>query len=140
MNILKNTKKGFIIISTIAISNKLAESFEYCGYLKRRVILENYPLFDKFEIKDDSYNDKNSKIIIVRSKEIRSNDVNKINKLSKIQNKAIKAIIKKEEASITLDGIIGEMTSQLIEIDKTGKVLSYLKTKASVSAKSGTSK
>lgn len=140
MNILKNTKKGFVIISTIAISNKLAESFEYCGSLKKRAILENYPLFGKFEIKDDFCNGKNSKIIVIRSKEIRSTNINKINKLSKIQNKAIKAIIKKEEASIMLDGIIGEMANQLIEIDKTGKVLSYLKTKASISAKSGTSK
>lgn len=140
MNILKNTKKGFIIISTIAISNKLAESFEYCGSLKKMVILKTFPLFDKFEIKNDVYNGKNQKNIVVTSKEIRSTYINSINKLSKIQNKAIKAIIKKEAASIIIDGAIGEMANQLVKIDKTKKVLSCLKTEASISAKSNTSK
>jgi hypothetical protein len=140
MNILKNTKKGFIIISTIAISNKLAESFEYCGSLKKMAILKTFPLFDKFEIKNDVYNGKNQKNIVVTSKEIRSLDINSINKLSKIQNKVIKAIIKKEAASIIIDGAIGEMANQLVKIDKTKKVLSCLKTEASVSAKSNTSK
>ena len=139
MNILKTTKKGFIIISTIAISNKLAESFEYCGSLKKMEILKTFPLFDKFEIKDVNY-DKNQKNIVVTSKEIRSTDINSINKLSKIQNKAIKAIIRKEAASIIIDGAIGEMANQLVKIDKTKKVLSYLKAETSISVKSNTSK
>ena len=139
MNILKTTKKGFIIISTIAISNKLAESFEYCGSLKKMAILKTFPLFDKFEIKDVNY-DKNQKNIVVTSKEIRSTDINSINKLSKIQNKAIKAIIRKEAASIIIDGAIGEMANQLVKIDKTKKVLSYMKAETSISVKSNTSK
>lgn len=123
MSILKKTKKGFIIISVIAISDKLARSFEYCGTLKKRAILKDFPLFNKLEIKDDSCHGKNSKIIVVKSKEIRSTNLDRINKLSKIQDKAVKAIIKKEAISIVLDGIMGEVTNQLIKIDETKIVL-----------------
>lgn len=123
MSVLKKTKKGFVIVSVFAISNKLAKSFEYCGTLKKRAILENFPLFNKLEIKDDSYHDKKSKIIVVKSKEIRSTNLDRVNKLSKIQDKAVKAIIKKEAASIILDGIMGEVTNQLIKIDETKIVL-----------------
>lgn len=123
MSVLKKTKKGFTIISVIAISDKLARSFEYCGTLKKRAILEDFPLFNKLEIKDDSYHGKNSKIIVVKSKEIRSTNLDRINKLSKIQDKAVKAIIKKEAISIVLDGIMGEVTNQLIKIDETKIVL-----------------
>ena len=84
--------------------------------------------------------DKNQKNIVVTSKEIRSTDINSINKLSKIQNKAIKAIIRKEAASIIIDGAIGEMANQLVKIDKTKKVLSYMKAETSISVKSNTSK
>ena len=123
MSVLKKTKKGFIIVSVFNISNKLAKSFEYCSTLKKRAILEDFPLFNKLEIKDDYYHDKKSKIIVVKSKEIMSTNLDRINKLSKIQDKAVKAILKKEAASIILDGIIGEITNQLIKIDETKAVL-----------------
>lgn len=43
--------------------------------------------------------------------------------LKDILHKAVKAIIKKETASVILDGIMGEVTNQLIKIDETKIVL-----------------
>lgn len=117
MNILKKSENGFTIVSAITISDDLAKSFEYCGSLKKKVILQNFPLFDKFEIKDNFWKGEYLKTIVVTSKEVISTNLDDINKLAELQSKAIKTIIRKEVESSILDRLVGKNADQLVNMN-----------------------
>lgn len=124
MNILKNTENGLVVVNVIAISDDLAEKFENCSSYKNKAILKECPSFSKFEIKDNPYgNDDFKKIVVVTSQEIKPTDLDEINELAEMQNKALKAILKRESTSLILSGLNADIAGQFIKMSDTNRVL-----------------
>lgn len=124
MNILKNTENGLVIVNAIAISSDLAEKFENCSSYKNKAILKECPSFSKFEIKDNPCgNDGFKKMVVVTSQEIKPTDLDEINELAEMQNKAVKAILKRESTSLILASINADITGQFIKMSDTNRVL-----------------
>lgn len=124
MNILKNTENGLVVVNAIAISDNLAEKFENCSSYKNKAILKECPSFSKFEIEDNPYGDDGfKKMVVVTSQEIKPTDLDEINKLAEMQNKAVKAILKRESTSLVLSSLNADITGQYIKIHDINKAI-----------------
>ena len=124
MNILKNTKNGLAVVTFVAISDRLAEKFKNCSSYKNKAILKECPSFNSFEIKDNPYStDGFKKMVVVTSQEIKSTDLEEIDELAEMQNKAVKAILKRESASLILSGLNADITGQFIKMRDTNKMI-----------------
>lgn len=124
MNILKNTKNGLVIVNAIAISDSLAEKFENCSSYKNKAILKECPSFNKFEIEDNPCGDEEfKKMVVVTSQEIKPTSLDEINELAEMQDKAVKAILKRESTSLVLAGLNADITGQFVKMSDTNKIL-----------------
>ena len=124
MKILKNTKDGLVVVIAIAIADDLAEKFENCSSYKNKSILKECPSFSSFEIKDNPCGDKGfRKMVVVTAQEIKATDLDEIDELAEMQNKAVKAILKRESTSLILANINADITGQYIKMHDTNKVL-----------------
>lgn len=124
MKILKNTKDGLVVVIAIAIHDNLAEKFENCSSYKNKSILKECPSFNSFEIKDNPCGtDDFKKMVVVTSQEIKSTDLKEIDELAEMQNKAVKAILKRESTSLILSGLNADITEQFIKMHDTNKMI-----------------
>ena len=124
MKILKNTKTGLVVVNAIAITDDLAEKFKNCSSYKNKSILKECPSFNSFEIKDNPYGiDGFKKMVVVTSQEIKSPDLEEIDELAEMQNKAVKAILKRESTSLILSGLNADITGQYIKIHDINKAI-----------------
>lgn len=129
MKILKNTKDGLVVVIAIAISDDLAEKFENCSSYKNKLILKECPSFSSFEIKDNPCGDEDfRKMVVVGSQEIKPTNLDEIDELAEMQNKAVKAILKRESTSLVLAGLNADITGQFIKMHDTNKALYGSKT------------
>lgn len=124
MKILKNTKDGLVVVIAIAIPDNLAEKFENCSSYKNESILKECPSFSSFEIKDNPCGDKGfRKMAVVTAQEIKATDLDEINELAEMHNKAVKAILKREATSLILASINADITGQYIKIHDINKAI-----------------
>lgn len=124
MKILKNTKDGLVVVIAIAIADNLAEKFENCSSYKNKSILKECPSFSSFEIKDNPYGDKGfRKMAVVTAQEIKATDLEEIDKLAEMQNKAVKAILKREATTLIFAGLNADITGQYIKIHDINKAI-----------------
>lgn len=124
MKILKNTKDGLVVVIAIAISDNLAEKFENCSSYKNKSILKECPSFSSFEIKDNPCGDKGfRKMAVVTAQEIKATDLEEIDELAEMQDKAVKAILKREATSLILAGLNADITGQYIKIHDINKAI-----------------
>lgn len=124
MKILKNTKDGLVVVNAIAISDDLAEKFENCSSYKNKSILKECPSFASFEVKDNSCGtDGFKKMVVVTSQEIKSTDLEEIDELAEMQNKAVKAILKRESTSLILAGLNADIIGQYNKMRYTNNML-----------------
>lgn len=124
MKILKNAKNGLVVVIAIAIHDNLAEKFENCSSYKNKSILKECPSFSSFEIKDNPCGGKGfRKMAVVTTQEIKATDLEEINELAEMQNKAVNAIIKRESTSLILAGLNADITGQYIKIHDINKAI-----------------
>lgn len=124
MKILKNTKDGLVVIIAIAITDDLAEKFENCSSYKNKSILKECPSFSSFEIKDNPCGEEGfMKMVVVTAQEIKATNLDEIDELAEMQNKAVKAILKRESTSLILSGLNADITGQYIKMHDTNKVI-----------------
>lgn len=122
MNILKNTKNGFVVVTVIAISDSLTEKFENCSSYKNKSILKECPSFSSFEIDVNPFEETNfNKVVMVTSQEIKPTDINEVNEFANMQEKAVKAILERESASIILNNLNADIEGQLKKLDNINK-------------------
>ena len=118
MNILKNTKNGFVVVTVIAISDSLTEKFENCSSYKNKAILKECPSLSKFEIDVNSCEEANfNKVVMATSQEIKPTDLDGVSELANMQEKAVKAILERELASIVLNGLNADIKGQLKKLN-----------------------
>ncbi len=124
MNILKNTKNGFVVVTVIAISDSLTEKFENCSSYKNKSILKECPSFSSFEIDVNPCEEANfNKVVMVTSQEIKPTDLDEVNEFANMQEKAVKAILKRESTSIILNGLNADIEGQLKKLNNINKFL-----------------